>query len=165
MTTGVVTTLAGSSTCSNVDGGSATFYTPTASTILTINVTKWLVISDNRSVRIVRLVDGYTQTLFGSPGVSGYVDAAGTTSRFGTVYGIVGNGSDSVFVADLNNSAIRTMKIEINAVTSTYAGGTVGNQDGPMNQVRFNGPVGITRDAAGALYLAETNNRAIRKIH
>ena len=42
--------------------------------------------------------------------------------------------------------------------------GGPGDTDGVGDGARFNGPVGISGDGAGNLYVADTNNRAIRKI-
>ena len=42
--------------------------------------------------------------------------------------------------------------------------GGSGNVDGPGPQARFSGPTGMTSDGAGNLYVADTANRAIRKI-
>ena len=48
---------------------------------------------------------------------------------------------------------------------STFAGvASVGRTDGPGLQARFNRPGGLTIDAAGNLYVADTYNHTIRKI-
>jgi DNA-binding beta-propeller fold protein YncE len=48
---------------------------------------------------------------------------------------------------------------------STYAGGTTaGATDGPALQARFRGPRGIAVDAAGTVYVADSDNYTIRRI-
>jgi len=51
-------------------------------------------------------------------------------------------------------------------VTTTLAGkaGSRGSADGSGAAARFNQPFGIACDAAGNLYVADTNNCTIRKI-
>ena len=50
--------------------------------------------------------------------------------------------------------------LSINAV----AGGNQGSADGPIATATFNLPLGLTQDAVGNLYIADTNNHTIRRI-
>jgi hypothetical protein len=162
---GVVTTLSGTGDCSNLDNPNPPTYALIgASTIITVHSVKYLILSDNRTIRSVLLADGYTKTLFGSPGVSAYLDAVGKNSRFGFSSGIVSNGSDSVYITDNNFNNIRFTQIDANAMTSTYAGSSAGYRDGALSQAQFQNPRGIARDASGALYVVEATNR-LRKIY
>src|SRR5205085_4667705 len=70
----------------------------------------------------------------------------------------------NVFVGDTNNHTIRM--ITPGGVVTTLAGlpGTSGTVDGTGTNARFNQPRGIAVDAAGVLYVADTNNHTIRKI-
>jgi hypothetical protein len=48
---------------------------------------------------------------------------------------------------------------------STLAGNAgYGSVDGPTNEARFDFPEGITADAAGDVYVADTQNSTIRRI-
>jgi hypothetical protein len=69
-----------------------------------------------------------------------------------------------VYIADTNNSTIRS--ITPSGVVSTFAGlpQTPGTADGAGSVARFNLPRGLAIDSAGTLYVADTNNHAIRKI-
>jgi len=69
-----------------------------------------------------------------------------------------------VRVADTNNNTIR--KITPAGVVSTFAGtaGYYGLFNGTGPEASFNGPTGLAFDAAGNLYVADSQNNAIRKI-
>jgi len=69
----------------------------------------------------------------------------------------------NLYVADTGNN--RITKITSEGIVSTIAGdGTAGYVDGPATQSRFNGPIGVTVDAHGNVYVADTYNDRIRKI-
>ncbi len=52
------------------------------------------------------------------------------------------------------------------SIVSVFAGipGATGNVDGALNTAQFNSPQGIVADAAGNIYVADTDNFTIRKI-
>ncbi|OFV93837.1 MAG: hypothetical protein A3G76_10810 [Acidobacteria bacterium RIFCSPLOWO2_12_FULL_65_11] len=79
-------------------------------------------------------------------------------------FGVAVDSSGNVFVADNNNHTIR--KITPAGVVTTLAGltGVLGNVDGTGSAARFNYPRAIAVDAAGTLYVADSQNRSIRKI-
>jgi sugar lactone lactonase YvrE len=68
----------------------------------------------------------------------------------------------NLYVADFLNHRIR--KITPAGEVSTFAGGEEGFADGVGDDAKFYGPEGITIDAAGNLYVADTVNNRIRKI-
>ncbi len=67
-------------------------------------------------------------------------------------------------MADTFNDTVR--KISSDGAVTTLAGlaGAPGSVDGSGPAARFNAPRGIATDIAGNVYVAETSNRAIRKI-
>lgn len=69
----------------------------------------------------------------------------------------------NVYVADYGNNLIR--KISPAGVVSTLAGnGSIGAVNGAGTIATFNGPSGLTVDAAGNVYVADSGNDLIRKI-
>jgi len=80
------------------------------------------------------------------------------------VNGIAIDGGGSVYVADGIHHVI--FKISPAGVSSVFAGATgqKGSADGSGMAARFNRPQGLTVDAKGNLYVADTDNNAIRKI-
>ncbi len=68
-----------------------------------------------------------------------------------------------LFVADTYNHRIKVMNPAERRVQVLAGDGTAGDTDGPAGQARFYEPGGVTA-AAGNLYVADTNNHAIRRI-
>ena len=78
--------------------------------------------------------------------------------------GVAVDSAGNVYVADQGNHTIR--KITPAGVVSTLAGlaGSAGSTDGTGSAARFFQPLGVAVDAAGNVYVADTNNQTIRKI-
>ena len=103
-------------------------------------------------------------TLAGQAGLSGTADGTGAAARFNTPADLAADGSGNLFVADTNNSVIR--KITPAGVVTTVAGltGVTGSTDGTGSAARFSHPTGISADAAGNLYVADTDANTVRRV-
>lgn len=103
-------------------------------------------------------------TLAGQAGSSGSVDGTGSSARFNDPSDVGADSAGNVYVADTNNDTIR--KITSTGVVTTLAGlaGTSGSTDGTGSAARFNLPAGLTVDASGNIYVADTFNHTIRKV-
>ena len=112
------------------------------------------------SNRIRKLTsEGSMVTLAG--GNEGFAD--GSQASFNTPSGLAVDEAGNVYVADTGNNRIR--KITPEGVVSTIAGsGAAGYSDGPAAQAKFDGPVGISLDTRGNLYVADSYNDRIRKV-
>lgn len=99
----------------------------------------------------------------GGLGVAG--DGAGAGASFKTPVNVVADGEGNLYVADYGNHTIRKVVVSTGEVT-TIAGlaGMAGSKDGPGAVARFNGPLGLALDGAGALYVGEYFNHTIRKV-
>ena len=101
----------------------------------------------------------------GTRGDSGDGGAA-TSAQLNSPAGIAVDTSGDVYFAD--NASNRVRKIGTYGTITTVAGTGVAGYSGdggpaaPFSQL--NSPNGISLDAAGALYIADTNNYAIRKV-
>lgn len=93
----------------------------------------------------------------------GIIDGAGSSAAFAFPRDIAFDGRDALYVADGFNNAIR--RVTLDGVVTTVAGAVAsGTTNGTGTQARFNGPVGITVAPDGTLYVADTDNHAIRRI-
>src|SRR5690606_21898187 len=70
----------------------------------------------------------------------------------------------AMFVADARNHVIRKIDAAGNVTTLAGSPGLSGSTDGAGTAARFNSPYDLTVDAAGNVFVADTNNSTIRKI-
>jgi sugar lactone lactonase YvrE len=159
ISTGVVTTLAGSSS-GNTDatGTSAQFSNPIG--ITTDGTNLYVADKGNHRIRKIVISTGVVTTLAGSSSGSTNHNT-GTSASFNTPLGITTDGTN-LYVADYGNDRIRKIVISTGVVT-TLAGSSSGNTDATGTSASFNNPVGITTDGTN-LYVADQNNQIIRKI-
>ena len=102
--------------------------------------------------------------LAGSIGGKGTVDGVGVAARFVNPKAIAVDAAGNAYVADSDMHTIR--KITPAGLVTTLAGqaGAGGYRDGPGAEARFDTPVALAVDGSGNVYVADTNNHAIRKI-
>jgi VCBS repeat-containing protein len=103
-----------------------------------------------------------TSTTFAGTGNWGEIDGPGNEAEFRNPGGIVIDANDIIYVADRHNHKIR--KISASGVVSTFAGDGYGDQDGSLLNARFQQPFGMSADASGDIYIAESDGNRIRKI-
>jgi len=118
------------------------------------------VTSDSRILKITPA--GEVSIFAGRTSDAGFTNGVGGSARFYFPDGIAIDAAGNLYVADTWNNRIR--KVTPEGVVSTVAGGAQGFVDGAAAEARFNRPEGIAIDAAGNLYVADTNNNRIRKI-
>src|SRR5512143_4098780 len=164
ITTGVVTTLAGSAGVpgsTDGTGTAATFHTPYG--IATDGTSLFVADTGNSTIRKIDIASGLVSTLTGSAGVPGSANGTGTAALFHTPSGITTDGT-SLYGADSGNNTIRKIDIASGLVsTLTGSAGLPGSADGPVTSATFNLPFGTTSDGTN-LYVADTGNNTIRKI-
>jgi sugar lactone lactonase YvrE len=161
--TGVVTTLAGSTTSGHADGtgAGASFSFPEG--ITTDGTNLYVVDGDNNEIRKVVIATGAVTTLAGS-WTSGFgnADGTGAAASFSFPQGITTDGTN-LYVADFQNNEIRKIVIATAVVTTLAGSGASGHADGTGTAATFNLPHGIATDGTN-LYVADCYNNEIRKI-
>jgi hypothetical protein len=161
---GVVTTLAGTrGRPGSTDGtGTAARFDFPTSVAVDSTGTVYVSDTDNASIRKVTAA-GVVTTLAGPAGASGSKDGTGTAARLFSPAGVAVDGAGTMYVADTDNSTIRT--ITPAGVVTTLAGtsNAGGSVDGTGAGARFGFPAGVAVDTAGTIYVADTGNSTIRK--
>jgi len=160
--TGVVTTFAGSGATGSADGTgiNASFRQPWG---ITIDSQNNLFVTDYGN-HIIRKITpaGVVTTIAGLAGVSGNIDGLRNNARFYNPSGIAIDSGDRIFITDSQNHLIRMIKPNDGEVI-TFAGSSAGNTDGTID-AKFKRPFGIVIDSEDNLFIADTDNRRIRKI-
>jgi hypothetical protein len=158
--TGVVTTLAGSTTPGSSDGlgSSAQFRSPRG--IATDGRFVYVADTSNSTIRKIDSTGNVT-TLAGN-GLLDHVDAIGNSASFYFPWGIATDGVN-LYVADPGNNDIRKIVISSAAVTTLAGSTSVGNLNGTGTSASFYNPSGVVING-NALYVADSYNQEIRMI-
>jgi len=93
----------------------------------------------------------------------GDVDGIGTAVLLQHVQAVC-FANDQVYLADTYNNRIKVLDPKTREVRSIAGTGIAGFKDGSGNEAQFNEPAGLAT-ANGKLYVADTNNHAIRVIN
>lgn len=107
---------------------------------------------------------GAIRVVAGDAAKPGFVDGQGTAARFGTLYGLVADGQGSLFVADPGSGAVRKLELESGVVTTLLGSSSVGAIDDIGDKARFSKPQGVVAVSDTLLYVADTENHAIRSV-
>jgi sugar lactone lactonase YvrE len=118
--------------------------------------------SDNASIRKIT-PEAVVTTLAGGSGRHGNDDGTGIDATFGNPTGLTVDGAGNIYLTDLRNHTLR--KIAPDGTTRTLAGKLKDSDwaDGPGQDARFDLPWGVAVDAAGNVYVADSNNDDIRQ--
>jgi sugar lactone lactonase YvrE len=145
----------------------AQFYNPQAVAV-GANGSLYVVDSLGNTVRKIAHIGAnwVVTTIAGNPSGGGS-DGTNGNALFQQPSGIAIGASGKLYVADTYNYTIRQITpVGTNWVVNTIAGilHSNGSMDGTNSNAQFNSPFGITVDAVGNLYVADTDNHAIRKL-
>jgi len=119
--------------------------------------------SSIRTVDRITIADGQVRTLIGT-GLFDFGDEDGpfSTAQLQHVQGIASDGM-RLFITDTYNHKIKVISISDGTVTTLSGSGGRGLADGDAASVEFDEPAGIAW-LNGRLYVADTNNHAIRVV-
>jgi len=166
---GVITTVAGTGDAGYTgDGGAATSATLDDPRGVAVASDGSLYISDTGN-QVVRKVDpaGNISTFAGN-GVAGYTGdgVLATSTRINFPRAVALGPSGDLYIADTANNRVRKVDHSSHVIT-TVAGDGVGRFNGdnqPATVASLKGPRGLAFDAAGALYIGDSDNNRVRKV-
>ena len=78
------------------------------------------------------------------------------------------DGSGNLFIADTYNSRIRKVNVRTHEITTVAGNGEYagyGGDGGPATDAELFGPGGVTVDASGDLFIADSYNSRIREVN
>jgi len=169
MTTGVITTVAGTGAATTTgNGGPATNATLHGPVGVVFDTTGNLYISerDGYVLRKVAVATGIISTFAGT-GVAGFSGDGGpaTSAEFNLPYGIAFDAAGNVFISDVNNERVRMVNITTGIITSIAGNGKTGfsGDGGQATSAEFDQPIELVTDKAGHLYVADAVNNRIRE--
>ncbi len=161
---GVVTTFAGTGEAGFGDsdvGTNAQFNKPLG---IAIDSSDNLYVADHWNHRIRKVTPEGEVTTFAGNGISGATDATATSATFNYPSGVAVDSNDNIYITDMNNQKIR--KITQAGIVSTFAGsGSQGDVVSTTIDSSFNSPFGLMIDSDNTIYMADTSNNKIKKIH
>jgi len=124
-------------------------------------------IADSYNNRVRKIAANGVITTVAGTGALGFLDnVPATGAKLSYPTGVAVDGSGNLYIADVNNYRVR--KVDASGNITTVAGngtccGTTGD-GGPATNARIGSPYGVTLDASGNLYIADTSNNVIRKV-
>lgn len=167
--TGIIVTVAGAGSSGNGgDGGPATAASLDQPLGVTVDTAGNLYIADtgNNRIRRVDAASGAITHVAGDPG-----GASGYSGDNGAAASAQLNGPDTVafdaygdmYIPDSLNNVVRM--VDTSGNISTFAGGGPSPIDyGPANTAQLSSPSAVVVDPAQNVYIADTQNNAIRKV-
>lgn len=171
ISSGVILTVAGSNRgLGNAgDGGLATNATLDYPQGMGLDPAGNLFIADtfNQRIREVTAADSVINTVVGYNNAGCFGDGGLATSATVNIpYTVVADSGGNYFIADSGSNAVR--KVDAGGFISTYAGqcfnAGFGGDGGPATSALLSFPTGLALDSASNLYIADQNNRRIRKV-
>jgi sugar lactone lactonase YvrE len=149
------------------DGGLASLAQLAGPTGMAVDVAGNLFIADTNNNRIRKVTrDGIIRTVAGN-GYSNYSGDGGlaTSAALGQSNGVAVDAAGNLFIADTQNFCIR--KVTPDGIIGTIAGNGIkgfGGDGGLAANAQFNSPTGMAVDAAGNLFITDTDNHRIWKL-
>jgi len=156
---GKVGIFAGSGAEARVDGDFATAAFAQPSGITTDGALLFVADSETSSIRQIDIMEGEVSTLAGLDLFEfGDIDGTGETVRLQHPLGVA-YGDDALYIADTYNSKVKRLDLSTGEVRTVAGTGTAGSADGVPGALYEPGGLSL---AGNTLYIADTNNHAIR---
>ncbi len=169
-TTGIISTVAGNGTNGFAgDGGPATSARLHRPFGVALDAAGNLFIADSSNYRIRRVdaTTGIISTVAGN-GTNGFAGDGGpaTSARLHRPFGVTLGAAGNLFIADTNNNRIRRVDATTGIISTVAGNGIFGfaGDGGSATNASLRSPTGMALDAAGNLFIADTNNTRIRRV-
>ena len=127
--------------------------------------------SGHDRIRKVTASTGIISTIADSGGLPGYSGDNGpaTGATLSTPSGVALDGAGNLYIADTGNNVVRKIAASTGIITTVAGNGAPGSpanvgDGGPATSAELNQPEGVTVDASGNLYIADTFNHRIRRV-
>ena len=171
---GAITTIAGSGhTGFSGDGGPAVQARLDSAVGVAVDSAGNVYITDTRNNRIRKVDSSGVITTIAGTRISGHAAFSGdggpaVEAHLRRPSGVEIDDAGNLYIVDTHNNRIR--KVDTSGIISTIAGsgvsggGEFGGDGGPAVQAHLYDPLGVVRDSAGNLYIADTGNNRIRKV-
>lgn len=124
-------------------------------------------IADTMNYQIRKVAAGIITAVAGVAGQTGSNDGPATGAKLNSPLGVAVNASGSVvYVADEGNHKVRKVDVTLGEVTTVAGTGISGfsGDNGLATAANLDSPSGVALDAAGNLYIADTDNHQIRRV-
>jgi uncharacterized protein (TIGR03437 family) len=168
VTNDVISTVAGTNVFGfSGDGGVATKAEIASPWGIAVDSGGNVYVADLWNYRIRKISSSGTMTTVAGNGVFSYSGdgAAAVKSELNGPQGVAIDGAGNLYIADTQNSVVR--KVDSNGVITTFAGTGVAGSNGDGGQAaaaQLSKPQGLAVDAAGNLYIADTQNNRVRVV-
>ena len=169
LTSGLITTIAGTTAGFSGDNASATASQLDLPTALALDPAKNLYVADTGNHRIRKITTTGLITTIAGNGTQGFSGDAGpaTSAAIDSPSGLALDSANNLYIADTHNHRIRRIDATTGLI-ATIAGTGIQGFSGdttPATAATLALPHGLTIDANGDLYLADTANHRIRRIN
>ena len=166
-TTGTITTVAGNgSPAFGGDNGPATKANLNFPQQIALDTGGNLFIADASNNRIRKIAAGTGMITTVAGGGSGGDGGLATAASLSNPTGIAVDAAGNLYIADNYNNRVRKVTAATGIITALAGNGTQGlsGDGGPAKSANLSGPVGVALDAAGNLFIVDTNNQRIRRV-
>lgn len=171
LASGIITTVAGNGTAGPTgDGGPATNAELNNPSGIAVDATGDLFIADtgNNKIRRVYALTGTIVTIAGT-GTAGATGDLGfaVNAELNAPQGVAVDAVGQLYIADTANNVVRKVD-PVTGIITTIAGNKTAGFSGDLGAAtgaELNQPTAVAVDAAGNLYIADTNNARIRKVY
>ncbi|MBX7218565.1 MAG: IPT/TIG domain-containing protein [Blastocatellia bacterium] len=116
-------------------------------------------------IRLVNKSTGVLSTIAGTGAIGALGDDGPATQarlNFPTAVTVDSNGN--IFICDTANDRVRRIDATTGIIARVVGGGAATGENVPATDVRLNQPFGVTVDAAGNLFVADTNGHRVRRV-